>query len=51
MRKTDSAQRTNEVRELTDAELDAVTGGTTGKVTHSDLQIMKYVDRASPILF
>jgi bacteriocin-like protein len=35
------------IRELSEAELNTVYGG---KVMHGDLQIMKYLDKASPKL-
>ena len=36
--------------ELNEKELEKVTGGDKGKVTHSDLQIVKLLDAASPKL-
>ena len=39
------------VRDVETAETHTITGGADGKVVHSDLQIVKVVDKSSPILF
>jgi type VI protein secretion system component Hcp len=38
-------------RELSEAELSTVAGGTAGKVTFNPFSITKHVDKASPVLF
>jgi type VI protein secretion system component Hcp len=38
-------------RELSEAELSTVAGGTAGKVTFNPFVITKHVDKASPVLF
>jgi type VI protein secretion system component Hcp len=38
-------------RELSDAELSTVAGGTAGKVTFNPFSITRHVDKASPVLF
>jgi hypothetical protein len=35
------------IRELNEAELNSVCGGKDGKVMHGDIQIVKYLDKAS----
>jgi len=47
---TDKAEQVSK-DELSEKELEKATGGTDGKVTPSDLQIHKYVDKASTVLF
>jgi type VI protein secretion system component Hcp len=38
-------------RELSDAELSTMAGGTAGKVTFNPFSITRHVDKASPVLF
>ncbi len=38
-------------RELSEAELLTVAGGSAGKVTFNPFSITKHVDKASPVLF
>jgi len=42
------AKNIDALRELTEAELDCISGG---KVQHGDIRIVKYLDKASPTLF
>jgi len=45
--KTRNSKASLEVRELSEAELEIVSGGT----VMQDIQIVKHLDKASPILF
>jgi type VI protein secretion system component Hcp len=50
VRTVDSKDPCTNLTELNDTELSTATGGK-GRVAHSDLNIQKYVDKASPKLF